>query len=1167
MSELHAVEIPKNEKELTYYELNNKINIPVNGQIQLHYDKEAVAAYFRQHINQNSLFYYTLEEKIKTLLEGNYIDKDMISKYKMSFIKELFKFIYDKKFRFDSFMGAYKFYRQYAMKNNTGDLYLERFEDRVAFNALYLADGDKELAYSIAEEMISRRYQPATPTYLNAGKARAGAAVSCFPGNTPVTTVDGKRKRIDEIKIDDLVLTHSGKYEKVKGVNVRDYKGKMVEIKAWGIPESIQSTPEHPFLVYREKGVFKKEEIALDGDGDTDNLKWIKAEFIKNGDFVVETHYKKTFSGQPRKLRVLDYVREFEWKKPLNEAYTEHDGKIYKKLTYKRAIKRNNSILSKAETSFNSYVFMDYKLGYLLGAYTAEGHLQKYPSEYRNRHGIDDIFKSVNFTINSKDEEYRDRIISYIEDVFGVTPVIKENKDNSTVIVLGSHMVSELFYSLVGSGFDRKIFSSEVMESSNKKFIEGLLSGLFRGDGYITSGVLKIILANRSIINQITDLLNRINVTCNTRYSTSSWKNNPSETGEISIPNNRIENFNFTISVGKNIDRISEYKPGAYYNKYYHRVMDGYKLHRVKNVHFYEEENEIKVYNLEVENNHNYTASGMLVHNCFLLGDVTDSMDSITQSWKSSAHLSKLGGGVGIDLSNIREEGAPIKGIEGAASGVVPVMKIYEDIFSYANQLGQRQGAGAVYLNIFHMDVIQFLATRKENADEKVRIKTLSLGLTVPDKFYELIRKDEYMYLFSPYDAERVYGKPFSFIDITAEYDNMVNNKEIRKSKVRARDLETEISKLQQESGYPYILNIDTVNKANPVHGKVVMSNLCTEIMQVHSPSEINKDQTYKSVGMDVSCNLGSINIPNMMKAEDFGKSIDTMIKALTAVTDKSSIDEVPTVKRANSEYHSVGLGAMGLATYFAMNKIDYGTPESIEFTDIFFRMVNYYSLVSSNNIARKRKKTFYEFEKSKYYTGEYFDRYIEEGDVEIKNPKIEKMFKDFHIPTADDWKRLARKVKAHGLYHSYRLAVAPNGSISYVNETSASLHPIINLIEERQEKKIGKVYYPVPHLNNTTIKYYKSAYDIDMRKVIDVYAAAQKHIDQGMSLTLFMRSDIPEGIYEWKEGRTTKMTTRDLNILRNYAWKKGIKSLYYVRTFTEDADEIGIAQCESCSI
>lgn len=730
MAELHAVEIPKNEKELTYYELNNKINIPVNGQIQLQYDKEAVKAYFRQHINQSSLFSYTLEEKIDTLILGNYISKEMIEKYDMKFIKKLFKSIYAKKFRFDSFMGAYKFYRQYAMKNDTGDRYLERFEDRVAFNALYLADGDEELAMRIGEEMISRRYQPATPTYLNAGKARTGEAVSCF-----------------------------------------------------------------------------------------------------------------------------------------------------------------------------------------------------------------------------------------------------------------------------------------------------------------------------------------------------------------------------------------------------------------------------------------------------LIGDVTDSMDSITRSWVSSAHLSKLGGGVGIDLSNVREEGAPIKGIHGAASGVVPIMKIYEDIFSYANQLGQRQGAGAVYLNIFHMDVIQFLATRKENADEKVRVKTLSLGLTVPDKYYELIKKDEWMYLFSPYDAERIYGKPFSFIDITKEYDNMVNNPEIRKSKVKARELETEISKLQQESGYPYILNIDTVNKANPVHGKVVMSNLCTEIMQVHKTSEMNKDQTYKTIGNDVSCNLGSINIPNMMKSKDFGRSIDTMIRALTTVSDKTDIQEVPTIRKANTSYHSVGLGAMGLATYFAINKMEYGSPESIEFVDVFFRMVNYYSLVASNNIAKERKSVFHEFEKSKYYTGEYFDRYINEGNVTFKNPKIERMFKGFHIPTVEDWKELARKVKTHGLYHSYRLAVAPNGSISYVNETSASLHPIINLIEERQEKKIGKVYYPVPHLNNSTIKYYKSAYDTDMRKVIDVYAAAQKHIDQGMSLTLFMRSDIPEGLYEWKDGRTTKMTTRDLNILRNYAWKKGIKSLYYVRTFTDDAEEIGASQCESCSI
>ena len=120
-------------------------------------------------------------------------------------------------------------------------------------------------------------------------------------------------------------------------------------------------------------------------------------------------------------------------------------------------------------------------------------------------------------------------------------------------------------------------------------------------------------------------------------------------------------------------------------------------------------------------------------------------------------------------------------------------------------------------------------------------------------------------------------------------------------------------------------------------------------------------------------------------------------------------------------------------------------------------------------------------------------------------------------------------------------------------------------MIEERQEKKIGKIYYPAPYLSNETIPYYTSAYDMDMRKVIDVYAMAQQHVDQGMSLTLFMRSEIPEGIYEWKT--TTKQTTRDLNILRHYAFHKGIKSIYYVRTFTDDAEEIGSNQCESCVI
>ena len=715
-------------QEVTYFSLNNELNRPVDGKIPLHKDKEAVRAFFLEHVNPNTVFFYTLDEKLDYLLEHDYLEEEFLNKYDREFVKSLMQEIYKKKFRFRSFMSAFKFYKQYALKTNDGERYLERFEDRIVFNALFLADGDEQLARDLAEEMIHQRYQPATPTFLNAGRKRRGELVSCF---------------------------------------------------------------------------------------------------------LIQT---------------------------------------------------------------------------------------------------------------------------------------------------------------------------------------------------------------------------------------------------------------------------------------------------------------------------------------------TDDMNSIGRTINSALQLSRIGGGVGVSLSNVRAAGDPIKKIENASSGVVPIMKLLEDSFSYSNQLGQRNGAGAVYLNVFHPDIVSFLSTKKENADEKIRVKTLSLGLVVPDKFYELIKNDDMMYLFSPYDVERIYGVPFSYVDITKEYENMVNNPEIRKSKLRARDLEQEISKLQQESGYPYIVNIDTVNKANPIDGKIIMSNLCSEILQVQSPSVINNAQEYEVLGTDISCNLGSTNIVNLMQSPDFERSIEVAVRALTFVTDHSSIDAVPTVRNGNQKAHTIGLGAMGLHTFFALNQMEYGSPESIEVTDLYFRLLNFYTLKASHKIAKERGVTFDGFEKSAYASGTYFDAYTE-SDVEIKSEKVKEIFANLPIPTAEDWKQLKADVMADGLYHQNRLAIAPTGSISYVNETSASLHPITRLIEERQEKKTGKTYYPAPFLSNETLPYYKSAYDIDMRKVIDVYASAQKHIDQGMSLTLFMRSELPEGLYEWKNGRTSKMTTRDLNILRNYAWNKGIKSIYYVRTFTENNDEIGSNGCESCSI
>ena len=716
----------------TYFELNNQLNIPKDGQIQLDKDKDAVRAYFLEYVNPNTVFFHDLREKLDYLLAEDYLEEAFLADYSFDFIKQLFQTVYAKKFRFQSFMGAYKFYKQYALKTNDGERILERYEDRIALTALYLAEGEEAFALQLAEEMITQRFQPATPTFMNAGRKRRGELASCY-------------------------------------------------------------------------------EISLE-----------------------------------------------------------------------------------------------------------------------------------------------------------------------------------------------------------------------------------------------------------------------------------------------------------------------------------------------------------------------DNMNSIGRSINSALQLSRIGGGVGINLSNLRAKNDPIKKIENAAGGVVPVMKLFEDSFSYANQLGQRNGSGVAYLSVFHPDIVDFLATRKENADEKVRIKTLSLGLVVPDKFYELIKTNQPMYLFSPYDVERIYGKPFSYVDITAEYDNLVEHPEIRKAKLNARELETEISNLQNESGYPYIINIDAVNRANPVHGKILMSNLCTEIFQVMTPSVVNDEQGYDEMGTDVICNLGSTNVANLMASEDFGQSVKVALRALSIVSEKTETKTVPTVNNGNQRYHAVGLGAMNLHGFFAKNEMHYGSPESIEFTDLYFLLLNYWTLVASNELAAE-KGSFYEFEKSDYATGAYFERYLENilTKETIVYEKNKSLFTDIFIPSLDDWYALQQSIHTYGLYNAYRQAIAPTGSISYVNEATASLHPLIQKIEERTEGSRGKVYSPAPYLSAKTIPYYTSAYDIDQRRIIDVYAAAQKHIDQGMSLTLFTRSEFLPGMYEWKTNSDypTKKTTRDLNKLRNYAWTKDIKSLYYVRTFTDDGEIGSVNECASCSI
>ena len=702
---------------------------------------------------------------------------------------------------------------------------------------------------------------------------------------------------------------------------------------------------------------------------------------------------------------------------------------------------------------------------------------------------------------------------------------------------------------------------------------------------------------------------------------------------------------------------------------------------------------------------------------CYLL-QLDDSLNSINYNEGVARQLSKMGGGVALNLSRLRARSESIKGIEGVAKGVLPVAKSLEMSFQYADQLGQRPGAGAVYLNIFHADLPEFLDTKKVNADEGLRLATISTGVIVPSKFMELAKANKPFFMFYPHNVYKVYGKTLDDINLDEMYDDMVANPKIRKREASARDILNQIAKMQLQSGYPYLVFKDNANKVHPLKniGEIKQSNLCVSgdtkiltreygyvdiqtvsgqdlyvwngqewslspirqtgenqelvrvtlsngmhldctpyhkfyvqnnheikevraselrqldtlidfdlpnenkntatpksdtlqdsllelqergihshinddrLVQVKAPIRITsvdplpgKHDTYcfneprRHMGMfngiltgqcseilqlqetstitnygqeddirrDIVCNLGSINIVNIMESDDFYAPIKSAMKALTTVTDLSQIENAPGVRKANDELHSVGLGVMNLHGFLAKNHIEYESEEAKEFASVFFAMMNYYSLLSSCNIARTRRVTFKDFDKSEYANGNYFDQYLTR-EFKPQSPKIIKLFEKFHIPSIGDWEYLKKRVQKYGLYHAYRLAIAPTQSISYVQNATSSVMPVVDLIERRSYGN-AETYYPMPFLDVITAHYYKSAYMIDQMKLIDLISVIQPHIDQGISTILYVNSNI---------------STRELSKYYAYAHHKGLKSLYYTRNKL-----LSIEECTSCSI
>lgn len=530
---------------------------------------------------------------------------------------------------------------------------------------------------------------------------------------------------------------------------------------------------------------------------------------------------------------------------------------------------------------------------------------------------------------------------------------------------------------------------------------------------------------------------------------------------------------------------------------------------------------------------------------CFLL-EMGDSLNDIARVQEFAMQLSKIGGGVSLHLSNLRAKGETIKGIANVAKGVVGVCKLLDNAFRYADQMGQRPGAGAAYLNIFHADIEDFLNTKKLNADDDIRVKTLSMGVVIPDKFIELAREDKDMYVFYPHTVSQVYGKPFGDIAIEMDkyYDELVNHPKVRKRKVNPRRLLDAIASLQGECGYPYIMFADNVNLVNPLNEKVKFSNLCTEILQ---PSTVSSYSDYDKreedfIGKDISCNLSSGHMGNMIKNNTIKETVYAAMDVMNSVSNKTNIAYVPAVAKANRLNRSVGFGIMGHHGFIAENYIAFGSEEDIDLVDVFFNMLNFYSLKHSMEKAKETGEVFDQFWLSDYASGKYFDL---RGAIYPKTEQVKEIFKHIHIPTEQEWQELKADVMKYGLYNSHRLAVAPNGSTAYVMSATPSITPVKQLVEERTYGN-SKTYFPMPALDTASFMY-ETAYKMDKYKIIDVIATANKHVDQGISFELCITSDV---------------TTRELQRIYLYAHYQGIKTLYYTRT-----QKLKITECESCAV
>lgn len=515
-----------------------------------------------------------------------------------------------------------------------------------------------------------------------------------------------------------------------------------------------------------------------------------------------------------------------------------------------------------------------------------------------------------------------------------------------------------------------------------------------------------------------------------------------------------------------------------------------------------------------------------------------DDLISIYETDKAFARVSKFGGGMGIYVGKIRARGSAIRNHKGASGGVIPWVRNYNNTAVSCNQLGVRSGAVAIYLDIWHKDIQDFLQIKTNNGDERLKAHDIFPGVCIPDEFMRRVEDRNMWYLFCPHEVEKVMG--FRLEDAWGEeferrYQACIDNAELDRLEVPAIEIMKRILQSTFETGTPFVFFRDTVNRMNPNKhtGMIYSSNLCTEIMQNMKPMQMTEEIAedggivvrYKP-GEFVVCNLSSLNLGRCKSREDIEWTVETQIRGMDNVIDLNYYP-VKQAEITNRKYRAIGLGVSGYHQYLAQQKIVWESEEHLKHVDELFEWINFFAIKASMELA-KEKGPYTLFEGSDWQTGAYFD---------LRGYQTR--------PGGPDWDWLRREVRVHGIRNAYLFAIAPTSSTSLIAGSTAGIDPVFARFF-LEEKKNGVVPQTAPNLNPETFWYYKEAHTINQSWSIRAAATRQRHIDQSQSFNLYVTPDIP---------------VRDFLNLYMEAWKSGLKTVYYVRNKSLEVEE-----CVACS-